>query len=96
MKSTVIGRNTKVNKAIIAENCVIGADCELGAFEEIPNVLYPNIYCDGLVTIGEESVIPEGITIGKNTAISGKTYKEDYKEGSLFSGQCLIKAGGMV
>jgi len=32
----------------------------------------------------------------KNTAISGKTYKEDYKEGSLFSGQCLIKAGGMV
>lgn len=96
MKSTVIGRNTKVNKAIIAESCVIGADCELGALEEVPNVLYPNIYCDGLVTIGEESVIPEGITIGKNTAISGKTYKEDYKDGYLFSGQCLIKAGGVV
>jgi glucose-1-phosphate adenylyltransferase len=96
MKSTVIGRNTKVYKAIIAENCVIGADCWLGVLEEVPNVLYPNIYCDGLVTIGEESVIPEGITIGKNTAISGITKKEDYKENLLFSGQCLIKAGGIV
>lgn len=93
MKSTVIGKNTKVNKAIIAENCVIGADCELGIGDELPNVLYPHIYCDGLVTVGEESVIPDGVTIGKNTAISGKTEKEDYKESSLFGGQCLIKVG---
>ena len=96
MRSTVIGRNTIVNKAIIAESSVIGADCELGVLDEVENVLYPNIYYDGLVTIGEESVVPNGIRIGKNTAISGKTEREDYNEGILIGGQCLIKAGDIV
>ena len=96
MKSTVIGKNTKVNKAIIAENCVISANCELGIGDEVPNVRYPNIYYDGLVTIGEESYVPEGVRVGKNTAISGKTMKEDYSYDTLSAGQCLIKAGDRV
>lgn len=96
MKSTVIGKNTIVNKAIIAENCVISANCELGFGDEVPNVRYPNIYYDGLVTIGEESYVPEGIRVGKNTAISGRTMKEDYSNDTLSAGQCLIKAGDRV
>ena len=34
---------------------------------------YPKIYNSGLVTIGEWSVIPDNVKVGKNTAISGET-----------------------
>ena len=46
-----------------------------------------------LVTIGECSVIPDGVKIGKNTAISGVTSAEDYPDGLLPSGGIIIKAG---
>ena len=53
----------------------------------------PNIYSGGLATIGENSVIPAGVQIGKNTAVSGVTVAEDYPDGVLASGETLIKAG---
>ena len=45
------------------------------------------------MTIAEHSVIPPEVQIGKNTAISGVTVKEDYENGVLGSGETLIKAG---
>ena len=45
------------------------------------------------MTIGEDSVIPDGVKIGKNTAVSGVTAFADYKDGILESGGTLIKAG---
>jgi glucose-1-phosphate adenylyltransferase len=45
------------------------------------------------VTIGEKSVIPSNVTIGKNAVISGETVKEDYPDGVLDSGRTLIKVG---
>ena len=56
----------------------------------------PKIYNSGLVTIGECSVIPDNVKIGKNTAISGETTLEDYPEGALVSGGVIIKAGDNV
>jgi len=96
MKSTQIGQRTKVYKAIIAENCVIGADCELGIGHEVPNVVYPKIYTDGLVVVGEDSVIPDRVRIGKNVAISGGTTQDDYPSGMLASGESIIKAGDRI
>ncbi len=95
MKNTEIGENTTVNKAIIAENCVIGFECELGVGEEVPNIKFPKIYTDGLVTIGEDSVVPNNVKIGKNTAISGGTTLDDYPSGTLKSGESIIKAGDL-
>ena len=83
MNNSVIGKNTIVNKSIIAEEVVIGDNVELGVGEEAPNVKFPKIYNSGLVTIGECSVIPDGVKIGKNTAISGVTSAEDYPDGLL-------------
>ena len=51
------------------------------------------IYSFGLVTVGEDSTIPSDVTVGKNTAISGVTRKEDYPNGILESGEVIIKAG---
>ena len=93
MQDCVIGEDCVIDKAIIAENVSIGDRVALGIGSDIPNKQKPDIYSFGLVTIGENSVIPEGVRIGKNTAISGVTVSEDYKEGTLESGETLIKAG---
>lgn len=93
MKGTVIGKNSVVTKSIIAEDVTIGEAVELGTGDDVPNVKLPKIYNSCLVTIGENSVIPDGVKIGKNTAISGITTAEDYPDGILPSGGIIIKAG---
>ncbi len=93
MNDTVIGKNTKVNKSIIAENVHIGANVEVGIGEEAENKLDSRIYNGGLVTIGENSIIPGNVKIGKNVAISGITTKEDYPDGILQSGEYIVKVG---
>lgn len=93
MKSCSIGARSIVEKAVIAENVKIGNDVQLGIGEEIPNKLKPDVYSFGLVTIGENSVIPGGVKVGKNTAVSGITTPEEYPGGILESGETLIKAG---
>ena len=94
MRDAQIGQGCVIDKAIIAENTKIGDHAVLGIGSDAPNRLKPAIYSFGLVTIGENSVIPESVQIGKNTAISGVTSREDYPDGVLESGETLIKAGG--
>ena len=94
MRDAQIGQGCVIDKAIIAENTMIGDHAVLGIGSDVPNRLKPAIYSFGLVTIGENSVIPESVQIGKNTAISGVTSREDYPDGVLESGETLIKAGG--
>ena len=65
----------------------------LGAGEEVDNDTAPHIYNHGLVTIGEKSVIPNGVTIGKNSVVAGVTSDADYDNLTLPSGKTLIKAG---
>jgi glucose-1-phosphate adenylyltransferase len=96
MKGTEIGENVTIDKSIVAESCKIGDGAILGVGEEAPNKLNASIYSFGLVTIGEDSVIPAGVSIGKNTAISGATAKEDYPNGILESGEVIIKAGDSI
>ncbi len=94
MRDAQIGQGCVIDKAIVAENTKIGDHAVLGIGSDVPNRLKPAIYSFGLVTIGENSVIPESVQIGKNTAISGVTSREDYPDGVLESGETLIKAGG--
>lgn len=96
MRDVEIGENCVIDKAIIAENTKIGDRVVLGIGSEVPNKEKPHIYGGGLVTIGENSVIPQDVQVGKNTAISGVTVPEDYADGVLASGETLIKAGERV
>ena len=96
MKDVEIGAGCIIDKAIIAESVRISDNATLGTGADVPNRHKPNIYSFGLVTIGENSVIPGGVQIGKNTAISGVTVREDYPGGVLESGETLIKAGERI
>ncbi len=93
MNDTVIGAGCEINKAIIAENAEIGSNVKLGVGEEADNETAPHIYNHGIVTIGEKSVIPDNVSVGKNSVIFGITEEADYDNASLASGKTLIKAG---
>ncbi len=91
MSNVTIGENCYIEKAIISDETEIGENVVIGTGEESPNSVKQNIYIGGLVTIGEKSVIPSGVTIGKNSAIYGITSPEDYPDNNLPSGGYLRK-----
>ena len=94
MRNSTVGENTILNKAIIAEDVTIGDNVTVGFGEEAENVLKPAVYAFGLATIGENSVIPDNVKIGRNTAISGVTTATNYPGGVLASGQVIkVKDG---
>lgn len=95
MRECVIGEDVKISKAILAENVIVGTGAVIGTGEYEKSKYDPKVYQFDLVTVGENSVIPDQVTIGKNTAIVGITVPEDYKDGELPSGDYIIKAGGM-
>ena len=91
MRNSVIGEGSVLDKAIVAEDVTVGNNVTIGCGEEAVNVLKPAVYAFGIATVGERSVIPDNVKIGRNTAISGVTKAEDYPGGILESGQ-IIKA----
>ena len=95
MRGAVIGEGAVVDKAIVAEEVRVGGRAQIGVGEYAPNTYDPKVYQSDLATIGERSVIPDGVKIGRNTAISGETVPEDYPGGELKSGESIMKAGGL-
>lgn len=93
MNEVKIGRGAECVKAIVAEGAEIGDRVFLGDGDEVDNETDPKIYNAGLVTIGEKTIIPEGVRIGKNSVVLGATESADYPDGRLKSGTTLIKAG---
>ena len=87
MRNTSIGENTVIDRAIVAEDVCIGSNVVVGFGEEAPNVKKPSVYAFGLAVIGERSVIPDDVKIGRNTAITGVTVPADYPDGVLPGGQ---------
>ena len=93
MQGAVIGDGAVLDKAIVAENCVVGARSVIGCGEETPNRVKPKVYSFGLAVLGENTVIPADVKVGRNTAVTGNTVPGDYPGGALASGEILDKAG---
>ena len=93
MNQTKIGDGSELYKAIVAEDTVIGNNVKLGIGEEAENDTAPHIYNHGIVTVGERSIIPDGVSVGKNSVVFGETTAADYPDGVLPSGKTLIKVG---
>lgn len=91
MDNSVIREGSRINKAIIAQNVSIGKGCVIGTGEYADSVYDKRVYCSELALIGENSVIPDQVSIGRNTAVYGKTVPEDYPDAVLWSGGAIIK-----
>ena len=94
MTGTVIGENSYLEKAIVAEYSIIGKNCRIGEGEYRESLYDPKVYNCEIAVIGEKTTVPDGVKIGKNTAIMGETLSGDYENGELQSGGYVIKAGG--
>ena len=92
MNQSEIGAHCELYKAIIAEGVMVGDHVKMGVGDEIANKTDPHIYNSGIVTVGEKSVIPDGVAIGKNTVIFGVTKEKDYPGQWLPGGSSLLKA----
>ncbi len=93
MNQTHIGDHCTIEKAIIDEYAQVGSGTQLGTLPEKENDTRPDIYNSGLVTIGEKSIVPANVKIGKNAVVFGETTAADYPNGVLDSGRTLIKVG---
>ena len=93
MNGVVIEEGAVVRKAIIAENTVVGKNAHIGEGSFAPSRLDPKVYNSEITVVGVRSVIPEGVTVGRNVAISGVTVAEDYPNGMLESGAYIIRKG---
>ncbi len=96
MEGCTICNGACVDKAIIAENVMVGDGARIGCGDYAESLLDPGVYNCDLAVIGEQSVIPKNVTIGRNTAIIGVTDLSDYPGGVLPSGGYIIKEGGSV
>ncbi|MDF2820403.1 MAG: glucose-phosphate adenylyltransferase GlgC [Clostridiales bacterium] len=93
MDNCQVGEGCVIRNSILAEEVIIGNGVEMGTGEWKENIVDPEIYNSDLIVIGESSVIPDGVKIGKNSAISGITDYEDYEGGILPPGSYLVKDG---
>ncbi|MBQ9551120.1 MAG: glucose-1-phosphate adenylyltransferase [Lachnospiraceae bacterium] len=91
MNGTVIGENCNIERGIIAEEAIIGDRVTIGSGEEVENETDPTIYTHGLVTIAEKSEIPSGLTVGKNSVLSGVFTIDEFADETVSSGKTVIK-----
>ena len=83
MTNCIIEKNVVIERAIVDENCIIGANTKIGIGSNIKNFDKPDVYSTGITVIGENSIIPENVEIGKNCVIFGETVLIDYKDKSF-------------
>ena len=96
MSGAVIGDGAVLDRAIVAEDSRIGERAVVGCGDAVPNKVRPDIYSFGLAVVGDDTVIPPDVKIGRNTAVTGKTVFEDYKDGWLKGGEILDKEGAYL
>jgi len=91
MEDCYIGTNSRLHRVIADTNCSVGDDVIIGEGENIPNVDKPKIYDTGITVLGENTAIPDKVSIGKNCVVCGNTYPLDYQDGRLESGQSIMR-----
>jgi glucose-1-phosphate adenylyltransferase len=67
---TLIEAGAVVDRCIIDKQVVIGAGAHIGEGDDnTPNVALPEVLNTGLTLIGERSVVPEGLVLGRNVVV---------------------------
>lgn len=90
MSHTTIGKETKIYRSIIDENCNIGDHVVMGEGDNIPNECKPQIYDTGITVVGEYTTVPSNVWIGKNCVLYGNTEYNHYANNRLESGKSII------
>ncbi len=90
MTHSIIGENCVIENAIIAERVVIGDGVVIGEGEYAESELDKKIYNSIVTVVGMDSVVPEGVRIGKNVVIGVDVKPEDFKSKEIPSGGYVL------
>lgn len=93
MENVIVEENAVIERCIIDRSSIIGKNTVIGEGDNIPNEDKPNIYNTGITVVGENSVVPSDVKIGKNCVIYGETTADSYPEGEIASGKSIIREG---
>lgn len=91
MSDTVIKDNCLIDKSIISEESIIGENVQVGVGENIVSKEAPHLYYSGISVIGEKTIVPDNIVIGKNCDLYGTLTSEDFINNTLESGESMIR-----
>jgi glucose-1-phosphate adenylyltransferase len=93
LSNSKILKGTTIQKSVLCEDVFVGKNVKIGVGEESQNTLNPGIYNAGITVVGEEAWIPDNLSIGKNVMIDIGVGEDDFKDGEIKSGSCVIKGG---
>jgi len=91
MENCYIGNGARLTRVIADAECSVGDGVIIGEGANTVNQDKPKIYNTGITVLGENTTVPDGVTIGKNCVVYGPTYPYDYPDGRLESGQSIIR-----
>jgi glucose-1-phosphate adenylyltransferase len=90
MGDAYVGPGAVVDRCIVDEGARIGAGATVGDGDaSTPNQEAPDRLNTGLTLVGTQARIPEGVTIGRNTAIRPRTPESAFRGKSLPAGSTL-------
>jgi len=79
-----------VDHLIADEKAIIGVDSRIGEGDDYtPNRAFPDLMKSGITLIGKETVIPSGVTIGRNCIVPPSLAEEHFASRSYRSGVLL-------
>jgi glucose-1-phosphate adenylyltransferase len=93
MSNTKIKDNCEIYRSIISEEAEIGNNVKIGVGENVVNKEQPKIYDSGISVVGDKTVVPDNILIGKNCALYGKLTVDNFNKNRLESGYNMIIEG---
>lgn len=86
----VVRRGATVSHLIADEKSVVGAGARIGGGDDnTPNRAFPDLLNSGLTLVGKETVIPEGVTIGRNCIVPPFLTEEQFSGDTYPSGVLL-------
>jgi len=91
MDGCVIGKNTTLQDVIVCERARIGSESRIGVGEFKESVIDKKVYNSNITVIGYNTVIPQGMTIGKNCVIDNYVTEKDFTSKEVKSGEGIIK-----
>jgi glucose-1-phosphate adenylyltransferase len=89
-----IGADCRLERAIIDKEAVVGDGCVLGHGDDYsPNRHYSDQLTSGLVLVGRESELPEGLRLARNACVEVGTRPRDFATLDVAPGE-YVRAGG--
>ena len=84
----VIEAGAVVDRCIVDKKVVVGAGAHVGDGDDnTPNVVLPEVLNTGLTLVGENTAIPEGLTIGRNVVVHPRSDAKSFgKKKKIASG----------